>query len=289
MDVSRKSRLRILTCFCSFMVASIFVLNLAGCASSSLASKMKAPSYKSLDDDSYVYLRIPVKSFSTLIKKAALEVTTASEGDVNSLVKRIDEVYIGYGCNENPYRFEIVAEGNVPSIAFSSLKKQVYDGDFLKYTYYIEEKNNIEILKLNDRTFGIAKNTYPLVKNYENSFLSENDEEEGYEWWFNQETDDGLFYIKKNDSALQGLLGISLPLNYNAAYGRIIWNGGTTYALDINLSFKDSRVAKALETALGYTARLLRINVKAIDDNTINISGFALEESQIIDLLKMRN
>ncbi len=277
---------------CVFVFCAVVVTVLAvSCSSMSRGgdSGYAGPS-RVLSDNSLVYVRVPVKNHQKLVTDAIECMSPADESQVAQVVKRLDNIYLGYGSAGDPLRLEVAVRGNIPKIAFSGWVRQSYvSSSGTKYPYYLSDNSFFEVCYIKKDILCAASKTYPLVQNYEKNIGKEWDK--GYLWWLEQQSDDILFYVTKKQSWLNDALGLMIPINYQYAYGRLIADDGGDrnrgkYNLDINFGFADERVVKNLEWALVPVAKLTGIQVKAVDSLTLNISRIAIEESSILDLIK---
>ena len=273
------------------IVSLLSVVMLSSCTSlGSLKASEKVSDESVLSSNLKVYLKVPVKSNSLLVKDS-MEACGLSDKDSSSMVKRLDCLYFACGSQNDSSHIEAVVRGNIPSIAFSKMNRQVYTGDYGSYPYYRDD--GMQILQIKKGLYGVSSNSYVFVENYENSINSISKEIElskaDYHWWLNQESDDILFFVSGSNNKIFNYIGIKFPLNYSSAYGRLSLVNESSYVVDVSLTFEDDRVAGALETALKVAALPFKINIKSLDSNTLYITGLLLDEGQIVDLIRTRN
>lgn len=302
-----------ISCLSKIVLALGLSLAVFGCKTASQVATVPVYAFDVLDDEGAMYIHIPVAENKELSQKLVLAYTKGmSESDANLLVSKLEDVYASFGSRTDKRRVQIAAEGSIPSVASSFLKKDGYEEkkynakgltDFSPvYSYYAKDKMQLAFPGSN--IICISPNVLPMLDLYEKEFEnlngtgnSEIDFATEYraEWqssdlyqWISEDVPSIHFYIVRPQAFLTNLIGTDVSSKvFKLVYakGNFTKLPNLKYELTLDLEFTDSRFVKPATSMLILTLGLTDSEIKNISPTHIQLSGVHLSSNQLIKML----
>lgn len=302
---------------CCLVVVAVFVTTaLFSCASVLGGDNIKVNAFDTLEQDSNVYLRIPVKVHSELTNNLLKAVigSDVSEKYIKNIADSIDMIYLGVGSPQDKGRLQIACDGTISSatkMALSSMenwKREIKNVNTVgMYTVYTESNSKLQLCVPGSNLICLSKDLTPQLTRYdkeassqgiasiltgsgENQNASEWKSSEVYQFVGDAKTNNVRIYMDTPIAFVTNLLGVSLStsifqLNFLEADVRLLPSG--KYSIDLDMEFKkDGLVAKA---AAFLNVALLLTDSKAsvTDDSHLTVSGIQVSIAQLQKMLAL--
>lgn len=293
----------------AFLAAVLF-----GCASVVGGDSIKVNAFDTLEQDSNVYIRIPVKVHSELTNNLLKAIVGSDISDkyVKNITDSIDTVYIGSGSSSSKSRLQIACDGTISSatkMALGSMdnwKKEVKNVNTAGlYTVYTESNSKLQLCVPGSNLICLSRDITPQLALYDKeansqtlaSILTSSNENNNNSDWKNSEvykfvgsttTNNVRIYMKNPITFVANLLGVSLStsifqLNFIEADVRLL--PSKKYAIDLDMEFsKTGLVAKAM-TFLNVAFLLTDSTVSVTDDSHLKITDIQVSMAQLQKIL----
>lgn len=266
-----------------------------------------------LQEDSSIYVRVPVASHKELVKSILLsEIPFISEGDASKLIKQVDLLYAGLGTVKDRSRLEIAASGDFPSFARNFIftkkngwKKSVYNAYSTEESKAFGYPNVFDVHSSDSSSFDISfpssgiillsQNVFPGLDNYaqrcevKDSFCNN---------WLLEGGEDISFFIGKPGLYLTKMIGSAVTITCESVYGKLVKipeekvkgkNNVLSYEMEfyVRLNQSQSKAMTMLSSLLNLALRQMDGHVEQSDVLTLKITGMTVSEREIIDLFTM--
>lgn len=298
------------------LVAAICVAEILFSCASSLPSGdgVKVDAFDTLEHDSNVYIRIPVKVHSELTNNLLKAVigSDVSEKYIKNITDSIEMVYIGVGSPSNKGRLQIACDGSISSatkIALSSMDNWKKENKNVNaaavYAVYTEVNSKLQLCVPGSNLICLSKDLMPQLTLYDKEAssqisasdltsapLSESEwkSSEVYKFVGNAETNNVRIYMKTPLAFVTNLLGVSLStsifqLNFIKGDLKLLPSG--KYSIDMDMEFKrDGLVAKAA-AFLNVVFFLADSKVTVLDDRHLRITDLQVSMAQLQRILAL--
>lgn len=263
---------------------------------------VRVSAFDTLEQDSIVYIRIPVKvhkELTTNILKAVVGQDTP-EKYLKNIMDNIDTVYIGAGAASSKARLQIACDGNLSSSAKMALysasnwtKQQKSVNANGNYTVYSESSSGMELCVPSNNLVCLSTDLVPQLTNYDNeaNLISNNEEwknGEIYGFVGNPKTDNVRIFMNNPLSFVTRLLGVSLStsifqLNYIESDMQLLPNG--RYAIDLIIEFSKPGLVNKAAGFLNVVFLLTGSKLSIVDDTHINVTDIQVSVEQLQKIL----
>ena len=277
-----------------FLIAAVFI---QGCASK-VQSLPEISPLALLEEDSGIYIGIPVKYHKDLVVSLISSQTGLSQGNASTVAGRIDVLYAGLGNSGEPSRIQVSATGSFPSFAVgialsesSGWRKKNYSAESSEaalgagypneFKYYYNSLVPYKISFPTEKELLLAKRISPLLENYAlrrdcaslpyNDFISLD----------KNESRDILFYAADPSSIIAALFTEMAAGWFEKARGKLSKLSSGDYSLQATLYLKD----KNRKTVVKAIMSLAGIPVQEIDETTLKVSNIKVSKKQIETLV----
>lgn len=298
-------------------VATVFVTTiLFSCASGLGGDSVKVNAFDTLEHDSNVYVRIPVKVHSELTNNILKTVIGSDISDkyIKNITDSIDTVYIGSGSSSNKSRLQIACDGTISTatkMALSSMEnwnKEIENVNTAGiYTVYTESKSGMQLcvpgsdlicisrdltpqLTLYDREMKSQVMSSVLTSNSANSNAAEWKSSDVYKFVGNPNTNNVRIYMNSPLSFVTSLLGVSLSssifqLNFIQGDLRLLQSG--KYAIDLDMEFSGNGLVKRAMSFLNVALLLTDSKATILDDTHLRITDIQVSMGQLQKILAL--
>ena len=266
-----------------FLIAAVFM---QGCASK-VQSLPEISPLALLEEDSGIYIGIPVKYHKDLVVSLISSQTGLSQGNASTVAGRIDVLYAGLGNSGEPSRIQVSATGSFPSFAVgialsesSGWRKKNYSAESSEAALGAGYPND-KISFPTEKELLLAKRISPLLENYAlrrdcaslpyNDFISLD----------KNESRDILFYAADPSSIIAALFTEMAAGWFEKARGKLSKLSSGDYSLQATLYLKD----KNRKTVVKAIMSLAGIPVQEIDETTLKVSDIKVSKKQIETLV----
>lgn len=253
-----------------------------------------------LSGDSSIYARLPAQKHKDLVKEILIEeIPNIQPGDIELITSRLGTVWTGQGTVEDRSRTEIVATGNIPSIALSgsltkakgwtrtkytaqSTKKALALGYENEFRYYSHPDTSFKLSLMYKDLLGLAGNIEPLL---DRCAVHQELEAGKRSDWISQESDDILFFITRPGQYLRNMIGGTINIATDYIYGNLRATASGDYNMTMRMHISDVRTIPALKSMLNLAFGLTGGTVSQSDDETLVVSGVPLTRKQIVAVI----
>lgn len=252
-----------------------------------------------LDQDASIYVCVPVSNHKNLVSSLLMkQIEGLSESNAMSLAERTGNMYVSLGTVKDRSRLQIAALASIPKIAVSSAFKKKNGWQAVNVTFaekpFVYYKHVVSVFQVSlpsSKILCAGQNVEPLIQRYaQKSEIPVNPVTE----WINAEnkSNDILFYITRPGQYLRNLIGQSINVGADAAYGKLIYIPNKKnlsvysgkYELVFNLHLTDKKAADSFKGLLNLSFSMMGGTVRMIDERTIQLSGVEVSQHQIEDL-----
>lgn len=252
-----------------------------------------------LDQDASIYVCVPVSNHKNLVSSLlSKQIEGLSEKDAMSLAERTGNMYSSLGTVQDRSRLQIAALASIPKIAVSSAFKEKNGWKSVSVTFagkpFVYYKHLVSVFQVSipsSKILCAGQNVEPLIERYaQKAEVPVNAVTE----WINgeNENNDILFYITRPGQYLRNLIGQSVNVGTDAAYGKLIYTPNKKkpseysgkYELVFNLHLTDKKQAASLKGLLNLSFSMMGGTVRMTDESTIQLSGVEVTQRQIEDL-----
>lgn len=289
-------------------------LTLASCASVLGGESVNVNAFDTLETDSNIYIRIPVKVHSELTNNILKSVIGSEVADkyIKNVTDSLDTIYFGIGSASSKGRLQVAADGNISSATKLALSQTEYFSKELKhvntagmYTVFTEKNSGIQIVNPGSNLIMVSKDITPQLTKYDseanaqtlasiltdsnsNSNNSDWKNSRAYQFVGNASTDNVRLYMDKPLSFITNLLGTSLSnkiFQLNSLEGdmRLLANG--KYGIDLDLEFSQNNLVTKAVAFLKVALLLTNSSVNVIDDTHLTIKNIEVSVSQLQKML----
>lgn len=281
-------------------VCALFTCMFAGCKSApKTIEENEVHPLALLDQDASIYVCVPVSNHKNLVSSMLVkQIDGLSQSNAMSIAERTGNLYASLGTVKDRSRLQIAALASIPKIALSSAFKEKngwkhvsvsYEGK--PFVYYKHVVSVFQVSVPSSKILCAGQNVEPLIERYAHKAdVAVNPVTE----WIDSENSHGdiLFYITRPGQYLRNLIGQSVNIGTDAAYGKLIYTPSKKnpseysgkYELVFNLHLTDKKTAASLKGLLNLSFSMMGGTVKMIDDSTIQLSGVEVSQHQIEDL-----
>jgi len=149
------------------------------------------------------------------------------------------------------------------------------------YTYYSRENTDLKICLPNSRTVFTSSEIRSMIDDYD---ARKTVVEKNIPAWITQPGDDILFYMPAPQNLIKKILGTEITFGIVNAYGSLALVSSQTndYSICLDLQLGDKRFLKSAVVFIGIAAKKMNAEVDQLDDDTIQISGLTVSESNIL-------
>ncbi|MBP5157762.1 MAG: hypothetical protein ILP18_07830 [Treponema sp.] len=253
-----------------------------------------------LSGDSSIYARLPAQKHKELVKEILVEeIPNIQPGDIELITSRLGIVWTGQGTVEDRSRTELIATGNIPSIALSgsltkakgwsrtkytaeSTKKALALGYENEFRYYSHPDTSFKISLMYKDLLGLAGNIEPLL---DRCAVHQEMEDNLRCKWISQESDDILFFITRPGQYLRNMIGSAINISTDYIYGNLRATPSGDYNMTMNMHISDARTIPALKSMLNLAFGLTGGTVSQADGETLVVSGVPLSRKQIVGVI----
>ena len=253
-----------------------------------------------LDNRSGFYIAVPKNADEDLLKRVMLNnVEQLSENDVDSILERIDKVYLGLNKSKKNTTVQLALDGNIPSLFVSKIlnKKRGWESRTFtpaesKNNYQIYKNQNIELAFPSSTIACTGRDLESMISTYD-SYLKITEivdrlicdsslDDEPYDYLLNA-ADEIRFYANKPQSFLTIITGTSLDLKLLDVYGsfRIDPDFENQYLLNFKFDFKNEKYLKAGKVLLKLAFGLTNSEIENPSSNELIIKNIHISKEQV--------
>jgi len=256
-----------------------------------------------IDNQSGFYITIPKSAEEDLLKRVLKNnVEGLSQGDLDSIVERIDKVYLGLIKSKKNTSLQLALDGNIPSHFIPKLlnKKRGWESrkfspEASKQSYPIYTNNDISLAFPSSTIACMGRDLEGMLSTYD-SFLSlplqegrmlnaSSLSDEVYDYLLNA-SDEIRFFANKPQSFLTILTGASLDLKLIDVYGSFKTDPDfpNQYLLNFTFNFKNTKYLKAGRMLLKLAFGLTNSEIENTDSNVLIIKNIHISKEQVYKL-----
>ncbi len=296
-------------CFVLAAAASLALFVLGSCASV-MGSSVKVNAFDTMDQDSLVYISVPVgvhSEFTNSLLKSMIG-SDVSDKYIKNVTDSIDRVYVGIGSPSNKSRLQVACDGTVSTASKLALSSTEYFSKKIQnvntaglYQVYTEKKSGVQICAPGSDLILLGSDITPQLERYDSeansqflsgilnsSSVSEWKESEAYKFVGDSSTDNIRLYMNKPLSFITNLLGTSLSssiFQLNFIEGEFEKLPSGKYSVDLNMEFsKDNLISKAV-AFLKVALLMTDSKVTASDDRHLSVTGIQVSMDQMKKML----
>lgn len=253
-----------------------------------------------LDNKSGFYIALPKNADEDLLKRVMLNnVEGLSENDVDSILERIDKVYLGLNKSKKNTSVQLTIDGNIPSQFIPKIlnkkrgwESRTFTPEESKNTYHIYNNQNIELAFPSSSIACSGRDIEKMLSVYD-SFLNITEivdrlicdtslEDQPYDYLLGA-SDEIRFYANKPQSFLTIITGTSLDLKLLDVYGsfRIDPDFENQYLLNFKFDFKNEKYLKAGKVLLKLAFGLTNSEMENPSSNELIIKNIHISKEQV--------
>lgn len=253
-----------------------------------------------LDNKSGFYIALPKNADEDLLKRVMLNnVEGLSEKDIDSILERIDKVYLGLNKSKKNTSVQLTIDGNIPSQFIPKIlnKKRGWESRTFtpqesKNTYHIYNNQNIELAFPSSSIACSGRDIEKMLSVYD-SFLNITEivdrlicdsslEDQPYNYLLGA-SDEIRFYANKPQSFLTIITGTSLDLKLLDVYGsfRVDPDFENQYLLNFKFDFKNEKYLKAGKVLLKLAFGLTNSEMENPSSNELIIKNIHISKEQV--------
>lgn len=288
----------------SALLLAALVFILASCKTTSPVVEEQVNVLALLEQDSSIYVRIPVSShvdLTSAVLSSAFD--GVSKKDARSFAQRVSELYAGIGTLEDRSRIQVVASASIPQVAVGTVfskkngwSKRTYNakttGAVETFTVYDPSAGELSVSFPSPSVFVSAAKVEPLLNRYAEYSDYADLSSTSYSSWVLQQSSDILFYITRPGQYLRNLIGQSVSIGTDAIYGSLSYipskknpdSYSGLYSMMFRIHLLDKRAAPAFRSVLSLSFGMMGAKITQTDDFTIEISDVEITQKQIEDL-----
>ena len=253
-----------------------------------------------LDNKSGFYIALPKNADEDLLKRVMLNnVEGLSEKDIDSILERIDKVYLGLNKSKKNTSVQLTIDGNIPSQFIPKIlnkkrgwESRTFTPEESKNTYHIYNNQNIELTFPSSSIACSGRDIEKMLSVYD-SFLNITEivdrlicdtslEDQPYDYLLGA-SDEIRFYANKPQSFLTIITGTSLDLKLLDVYGsfRIDPDFENQYLLNFKFDFKNEKYLKAGKVLLKLAFGLTNSEMENPSSNELIIKNIHISKEQV--------
>lgn len=253
-----------------------------------------------LDNKSGFYIALPKNADEDLLKRVMLNnVEGLSEKDIDSILERIDKVYLGLNKSKKNTSVQLTIDGNIPSQFIPKIlnkkrgwESRTFTPEESKNTYHIYNNQNIELAFPSSSIACSGRDIEKMLSVYD-SFLNITEivdrlicdtslEDQPYDYLLGA-SDEIRFYANKPQSFLTIITGTSLDLKLLDVYGsfRIDPDFENQYLLNFKFDFKNEKYLKAGKVLLKLAFGLTNSEMENPSSNELIIKNIHISKEQV--------
>jgi hypothetical protein len=253
-----------------------------------------------LDNKSGFYIALPKNADEDLLKRVMLNnVEGLSEKDIDSILERIDKVYLGLNKSKKNTSVQLTIDGNIPSQFIPKIlnkkrgwKSRTFTPADSKNTYHIYNNQNMELAFPSSSIACSGRDIEKMLSVYD-SFLNITEivdrlicdsslEDQPYDYLLGA-SDEIRFYANKPQSFLTIITGTSLDLKLLDVYGsfRIDPDFENQYLLNFKFDFKNEKYLKAGKVLLKLAFGLTNSEMENPSSNELIIKNIHISKEQV--------
>lgn len=291
----------------SALLLAALVFILASCKTTSPAVEEQVNVLALLEQDSSIYVRIPVSShvdLTSAVLSSAFD--GVSKKEARSFAQRVSELYAGIGTVEDRSRIQVASSASIPQVAVGTVfskkngwSKRTYNAKTTdavekncSFTVYDPSAGELSVSFPSPSVFVSAAKVEPLLNRYAEYSDYADLSATSYSSWVSQQSSDILFYITRPGQYLRNLIGQSVSIGTDAIYGSLSYipskknpdSYSGLYSMMFRIHLLDKRAASAFRSVLSLSFGMMGAKITQIDDFTIEISDVEITQKQIEDL-----
>lgn len=259
-----------------------------------------------LDEDSLVYIKIPVAANYDFTKKLVkLYAGGMDDKYVDSITEKLNVIYGGFSYKNKKKHFQIVADADrnftIPvMLAKSALwsKESVETDSFRKYVKFSHTEMDLQLTQPVEGRLCVSDNADHLIQNYDGQVaaaleMAENPrkswkESEAYSYLFESDDDSISFYMIKPLSFIANLLGAQLSssvFQLKNVKGQVQKLANSKYAITLDLEFTSPGLVNKATGWLALALGLTNSQIVIADQTHMQIKGIQVSMTQLQSML----
>lgn len=253
-----------------------------------------------LDNQSGFYIAVPKNADSVLLKRVLQNnVEELSEKDIDTILERINKVYMGLNRSRKNTSVQLAIDGNIPSQFIPKIlnKKRGWESSAFRpeasnRSYQIYKNQDLELSFPSSSIACSGRDLENMLSTYD-SYLNVTEavdrlicdsslENEAYDYLLNA-VDEIRFFANKPQSFLTILTGTSLDLKLLDVYGsfRIDPDFENQYLLNFKFNFKNEKYLKAGKVLLKLAFGLTNSEIENPSSNELIIKNIHISKEQV--------
>lgn len=286
------------------LLVLINILFFAGCKSLPEQSTTKVNALDLLDYSNNFYMSVPANVDPDLMKRLVQNnFAGVSEKDTQSIIERIDRMYIGLTRKRNSTDIQAAADVNIPKKYIPSIltakkgwAKSSFNATNPDTKYEIYTQNNMDLSFPSNNICCLGKNMTFMLSKYHQIYNTPEDlspdvkyselPDSIYNWVFGSDSEI-RFYTIAPKTYLSMLIGTNIDLQLKEVWGSIRQDPDyeDMLLLDFTFDFKNETFKKAGKALLLFTFGLTNPISDSDSPTTLTISGIQLPKKQLYKLL----
>lgn len=275
-----------------------------GCKSLPEKSTTKVKSLDLLDASNNFYMSIPSNVDPDLLKRLIQNnFTGISEKDAQSILDRVDFMYLGLTRNRKTTKIQAAADVDVPKKYVPSIltakkgwSKETIELDSPSAKYDVFTQNELSISFPSNEICCIGENMNFMLNKYHEIYNTPLEESENVKFsvlqnniydWLSSNENDIRFYTIAPKTYLSMLIGTNIDLQLTEVWGSIRQDPSNKdlLLLDFTFNFKNETFKKAGKALLLFTFGLTNPISDSDSATTLSISDIQLKKEQLYKLL----
>ncbi len=253
-----------------------------------------------LDQDSSLYVAVPVKYHTELVSSLISKNTGLASNTASTIAGRIENLYLGIGCPDDSSRIQIAADGSFPSFAVgmalskgNGWSKKTYTAESTEaldagwpnsFPYYTGTSFPYKISFPTQKEMVVAKKIGPMLENYASRLDSTLLDYYSFVNLDGNTTRDILFYAGDPSRFAAGLISEMAATWFVSADGKISRLQSGDYSLSARLHFADRNRKKVVVALMS----LAGIPVNDVDETAVFVSNIKVSKKQIESLVTVK-
>lgn len=289
-----------------FVVAflALFSTLIFSCKSLPEQSTTKVNALDLLDYSNNFYMSVPSQVDPDLMKRLVQNnFAGVSEKDTQSIIERIDRMYIGLTRKRNSTDIQAAADVNIPKKYIPSIltskkgwEKTYYEAKNPDEKYDIYSQNNMDLAFPSNNICCLGKNMSFMLSKYHEIYNTPEELSPDVKYsvlpdtiynWLSGSDQEIRFYTIAPKTYLSMLIGTNIDLQLKEVWGSIKQDPDyeDMLLLDFTFDFKNETFKKAGKALLLFTFGLTNPISDSDSPTSLTISGIQLPKKQLYKLL----
>lgn len=289
-----------------FVVAflALFSTLIFSCKSLPEQSTTKVNALDLLDYSNNFYMSVPSQVDPDLMKRLVQNnFAGVSEKDTQSIIERIDRMYIGLTRKRNSTDIQAAADVNIPKKYIPSIltskkgwEKTYYEAKNPDEKYDIYSQNNMDLAFPSNNICCLGKNMNFMLSKYHEIYNTPEELSPDVKYsvlpdtiynWLSGSDQEIRFYTIAPKTYLSMLIGTNIDLQLKEVWGSIKQDPDyeDMLLLDFTFDFKNETFKKAGKALLLFTFGLTNPISDSDSPTSLTISGIQLPKKQLYKLL----